>query len=86
MVRGSDIIIALIAIIFPPAAVAMMTGCSCDLLISIALTMLVRHRARPCLPPRRVEDHAPAVLVQPALSPSTRWPISSRRARSCIVF
>lgn len=43
MVRGSDIIIALIAIIFPPAAVAMMTGCSCDLLISIALTMLVRH-------------------------------------------
>lgn len=48
MVRGSDIIIALIAIIFPPAAVAMMTGCSCDLLICIALTMLVRHR--PCLP------------------------------------
>ncbi|EKD03990.1 hypothetical protein A1Q2_01664 [Trichosporon asahii var. asahii CBS 8904] len=42
MVRGSDIIIALIAIIFPPAAVAMMTGCSCDLLICIALTMLIR--------------------------------------------
>ncbi|CAK9781929.1 uncharacterized protein COLE_01592 [Cutaneotrichosporon oleaginosum] len=40
MVRGSDILIALIAIIFPPAAVAMMTGCSCDLMINIALTLL----------------------------------------------
>ncbi len=41
MVRGSDILIALIAIIFPPAAVAMMTGCSCDLMINLALTLLV---------------------------------------------
>lgn len=41
MVNGSDILLALVAIIFPPAAVAFMTGCSCDLLINIALTMLV---------------------------------------------
>ncbi|BEJ15595.1 hypothetical protein CspHIS471_0502000 [Cutaneotrichosporon sp. HIS471] len=40
MVRGSDILIALITIIFPPAAVAMMTGCSCDLMINLALTLL----------------------------------------------
>ena len=31
-----------IAILFPPAAVAMMTGCSCDLLINILLTMYVQ--------------------------------------------
>jgi uncharacterized membrane protein YqaE (UPF0057 family) len=42
MVHSSDIIIALIAILFPPAAVAILTGCSCDLLINIALTCLVR--------------------------------------------
>jgi len=41
MVHSSDIIIALIAILFPPAAVAILTGCSCDLLINILLTMLV---------------------------------------------
>ncbi|GJJ10174.1 hypothetical protein Clacol_004400 [Clathrus columnatus] len=52
-VRGSDICIILcytmvlltygcfeIAILFPPAAVAIMTGCSCDLLINILLTIL----------------------------------------------
>ncbi|ADV20607.1 hypothetical protein I315_06849 [Cryptococcus gattii Ru294] len=39
-VRGSDIVIILVAIIFPPAAAAMITGCSCDLLINILLTIL----------------------------------------------
>ena len=28
-----------VAIIFPPAAAAFITGCSCDLLINILLTM-----------------------------------------------
>ncbi|GAA5980159.1 hypothetical protein JCM11641_006932 [Rhodosporidiobolus odoratus] len=40
MVRSSDIILALVAIIFPPASVAFLTGCSCDLFINIALTLL----------------------------------------------
>ncbi|CAG7847059.1 SubName: Full=Uncharacterized protein {ECO:0000313/EMBL:CCA77029.1} [Serendipita indica DSM 11827] len=40
MVRGSDILLILVAILFPPAAVAFMTGCSCDLLINVALTLL----------------------------------------------
>ncbi|OCF72048.1 hypothetical protein I204_07312 [Kwoniella mangroviensis CBS 8886] len=40
MVRGSDIILILVAIIFPPLAAAMITGCSCDLLINICLTLL----------------------------------------------
>ncbi|KAL1411215.1 Plasma membrane proteolipid 3 [Vanrija pseudolonga] len=40
MVRGSDILIALIIILFPPAGVAILTGCSCDLLIAIGLTIL----------------------------------------------
>jgi len=40
MVRTSDVILILVAIIFPPAAAAMLTGCSCDLLINICLTML----------------------------------------------
>ncbi|WVQ71436.1 hypothetical protein IAR50_000973 [Cryptococcus sp. DSM 104548] len=39
-VKGSDIIIILVAILFPPAAAAMITGCSCDLLINILLTVL----------------------------------------------
>lgn len=40
MVRASDIILILVAILFPPAAVAFLTGCSCDLLINICLTIL----------------------------------------------
>ncbi|KIL62255.1 hypothetical protein M378DRAFT_798724 [Amanita muscaria Koide BX008] len=40
MVRTSDVILILVAIVFPPAAAAMVAGCSCDLLINIALTIL----------------------------------------------
>jgi len=40
MVKGSDILLILVAIIFPPAAAGFITGCSCDLLINIALTLL----------------------------------------------
>ncbi|ORY25714.1 hypothetical protein BCR39DRAFT_543054 [Naematelia encephala] len=40
MVKGSDILLIVVAIIFPPAAAAMITGCSCDLLINILLTIL----------------------------------------------
>ena len=32
-----------VAILFPPAAAAMVTGCSCDLIINILLTMYVSH-------------------------------------------
>ncbi|KAG5353071.1 hypothetical protein C0989_010694 [Termitomyces sp. Mn162] len=40
MVKTSDVILILIAILFPPAAAAVVTGCSCDLLINICLTIL----------------------------------------------
>ncbi|CAE6476856.1 unnamed protein product [Rhizoctonia solani] len=40
MVKGSDIILILVTILFPPAAVAIMSGCSCDLLINLCLTIL----------------------------------------------
>ncbi|KAI0336793.1 UPF0057-domain-containing protein [Cubamyces sp. BRFM 1775] len=40
MVRGSDVLLIIVAIIFPPAAAAFITGCSCDLLINILLTLL----------------------------------------------
>ncbi|KAF9016160.1 UPF0057-domain-containing protein [Hymenopellis radicata] len=40
MVKSSDVLIILVAIIFPPAAAAFLTGCSCDLLINICLTLL----------------------------------------------
>jgi len=40
MIRGSDICLILVAILFPPAAAAFITGCSCDLLINICLTIL----------------------------------------------
>ncbi|KAH9174691.1 hypothetical protein EDB89DRAFT_461302 [Lactarius sanguifluus] len=40
-VRASDVCLILVAIIFPPAAAAFVTGCSCDLLINICLTMYV---------------------------------------------
>jgi len=40
MVRASDVILIIVTILFPPAAAAIVTGCSCDLLINILLTML----------------------------------------------
>jgi len=40
MVRTSDVILVIVAIIFPPAAAGMVTGCSCDLVISVCLTIL----------------------------------------------
>ncbi|KAJ4468775.1 hypothetical protein J3R30DRAFT_3304686 [Lentinula aciculospora] len=40
MVKASDVILILVAIVFPPAAAAFITGCSCDLLINICLTLL----------------------------------------------
>ncbi|EPQ53560.1 UPF0057-domain-containing protein [Gloeophyllum trabeum ATCC 11539] len=40
MVQASDVLLILVAIIFPPAAAAFITGCSCDLLINILLTIL----------------------------------------------
>jgi len=40
MVRSSDIILILVAILFPPAAAAFISGCSCDLLINICLCLL----------------------------------------------
>ncbi|KIY45109.1 UPF0057-domain-containing protein [Fistulina hepatica ATCC 64428] len=39
-VKGSDILLILVAILFPPAAAAFITGCSCDLLINVCLTIL----------------------------------------------
>ncbi|CDZ98515.1 upf0057-domain-containing partial [Phaffia rhodozyma] len=38
--RASDVVLCLVAILFPPAAAAFVTGCSCDLLINILLTAL----------------------------------------------
>ncbi|KAG8693309.1 hypothetical protein FRC08_009200 [Ceratobasidium sp. 394] len=40
MVRFSDILIIIIMVIFPPVGVLFETGCSCDLLINIGLTVL----------------------------------------------
>jgi len=40
MVKTSDVVLILVAILFPPAAAGFITGCSCDLLINIALTCL----------------------------------------------
>ncbi|KAF8067640.1 hypothetical protein FPV67DRAFT_1492702 [Lyophyllum atratum] len=40
MVRASDVILIIVAILFPPAAAGIITGCSCDLLINICLTIL----------------------------------------------
>ncbi|KAG8955323.1 hypothetical protein FRC04_008674 [Tulasnella sp. 424] len=39
-VKGGDIVLIIVAILFPPLAVFLMTGCSCDLLINILLTIL----------------------------------------------
>ena len=41
MVKASDVVLILVAIIFPPAAALVVTGCSCDLLINILLTMYI---------------------------------------------
>ncbi|KIJ67323.1 hypothetical protein HYDPIDRAFT_37869 [Hydnomerulius pinastri MD-312] len=38
--RGSTVLLVIVAIIFPPAAVAFISGCGCDLLINILLTIL----------------------------------------------
>ncbi|KZV99549.1 hypothetical protein EXIGLDRAFT_605469 [Exidia glandulosa HHB12029] len=40
MVRSSDVLLIIVAILFPPAAAGFITGCSCDLLINICLTLL----------------------------------------------
>lgn len=40
MVKSSDVLLIIVAILFPPAAALFITGCSCDLLISICLTIL----------------------------------------------
>ncbi|EGO29339.1 hypothetical protein SERLADRAFT_365361 [Serpula lacrymans var. lacrymans S7.9] len=40
MVKTSDVLLILVAILFPPASVAFITGCSCDLLINILLTIM----------------------------------------------
>ncbi|KAL7009716.1 hypothetical protein EMMF5_000624 [Cystobasidiomycetes sp. EMM_F5] len=39
-VHTADILLVVIAILFPPAAAAILTGCSCALLLSILLTVL----------------------------------------------
>jgi len=38
-VRASDVIVILVTIIFPPAGAFFVTGCGCDLLINILLTL-----------------------------------------------
>ncbi|KXN81567.1 Plasma membrane proteolipid 3 [Leucoagaricus sp. SymC.cos] len=40
MVKASDVVLIIVAIIFPPAAAFIITGCGCDLLINILLTIL----------------------------------------------
>lgn len=35
MVRASDVVLILVALLFPPISAAMITGCSCDLLINV---------------------------------------------------
>ncbi|KZT10400.1 UPF0057-domain-containing protein [Laetiporus sulphureus 93-53] len=39
-IRGSDICLILVTILCPPVAVFFMSGCSCDLLINVCLTIL----------------------------------------------
>ncbi|KAH6891920.1 hypothetical protein BKA70DRAFT_1440872 [Coprinopsis sp. MPI-PUGE-AT-0042] len=38
--KGTDLILLVIAFFFPPATVAMMTGCSPDFVINLVLTFL----------------------------------------------
>lgn len=35
-VKGSDILLILVAIVFPPGAAAIVTGCSSDLFINVS--------------------------------------------------
>ena len=35
MVQASDVVLMLVALLFPPVSAAMITGCSCDLLINV---------------------------------------------------
>ncbi|KAA1473062.1 hypothetical protein DENSPDRAFT_219473 [Dentipellis sp. KUC8613] len=39
-IRGDDVCLILVAILFPPAAAFLIAGCSCDLIINICLTAL----------------------------------------------
>ncbi|KAK9894914.1 hypothetical protein P389DRAFT_211586 [Cystobasidium minutum MCA 4210] len=39
-IRFSDVLLILIAILFPPASAAIVTGCSCALMLNILLTIL----------------------------------------------
>jgi len=41
MIKASDIVLILIAIIFLPAVILVVTGCSCDLLVNILLTLII---------------------------------------------
>ncbi|KAL8287134.1 hypothetical protein RQP46_003586 [Phenoliferia psychrophenolica] len=38
--HSSDVVLVIVAILFPPAAAGFLTGCSCDLFINICLTLL----------------------------------------------
>ena len=40
MVRASDVVLMLVALLFPPISAAMITGCSCDLLINVVRSIL----------------------------------------------
>jgi uncharacterized membrane protein YqaE (UPF0057 family) len=40
-VQSSDIVLIVIGIIFPPAAVLLLTGCSVDFLINLLLTLVL---------------------------------------------
>jgi uncharacterized membrane protein YqaE (UPF0057 family) len=40
MVRASDVVLMLVALLFPPISAAMITGCSCDLLINVVRSTL----------------------------------------------
>lgn len=35
MVKASDVVLILVALLFPPISAAMITGCSCDLMINV---------------------------------------------------
>jgi len=39
MVKSSDVLLIIVTILFPPVAVAFITGCSCDLLLNIVLSI-----------------------------------------------
>jgi uncharacterized membrane protein YqaE (UPF0057 family) len=39
MVQASDVVLMLVALLFPPVSAAMITGCSCDLLINVVSSL-----------------------------------------------